>query len=278
MVGPGFARDTAGAIRDVPRSGEFAVRRVLRFGGKVRGDDVPSVPARYRGVNGPSGKLRDVRLRPRTSEGWIRLRAPAGLLGLKHEARVFPLSDEQPPTPTPDAFTLRGGMRVVCHDGDVGDLRGIAIDTETGAVLNLLIRVRGDVVASVEYITSPMAPLLKVAGRELLIPPAWVSAVKADTERLFGDEQTLHLDASAEQIAACAQLRTDSEVTGDILKILDVNPAIAPYIARLRVSVHDGNVVVRGTLPSARHRATVEQDIWHVAGVFALYDEIQIAA
>lgn len=273
MAGPGFAREAD----EVPLSGVYAVRRVLRFGGKIRGDDVLSVPARYRGVNGPSGKLRDVRLRPRTSEGWIRLRAATGLLGLKHEGRVFPLSDRQPPTPTPDAFTLRGGMRVVCHDGEVGDVRGIAIDSDTGAVIDLLIHVRGDVVASVEYITSPMAPLLRVAGRELLVPPAWVSAVKADADRLFGDDQTLHLDASAEQIAACAQLRTDNEVTGDILKILDANPAIAPHIARLRVSVHDGGVVVRGTLPSPRHRASAEQDIWHVPGVFALYDEIQIA-
>ena len=273
MVGPGFARGAG----EAPLSGENTVRRVLRFGGKIRGDDVPSVPARYRGVNGPSGKLRDVRLRPRTSEGWVRLRAAAGMLGLKHEARVYPLSDEQPPTPTPDAFLLRGGMRVVCHDGDVGELRGVAIDTTTGAILNLLVRVRSDVLASVEYITSPLASLLKVAGRELLVPPAWVSAVKADADRLFGDDQTLHLDASAEQIAACAQLRSDNQVAGDILKMLDANPAIAPSLARLRVSVRDGSVVVRGTLPSARHRASAEQDIWHVPGVFALYDEIQIA-
>lgn len=273
MDGPRFARDTDGA----PLSGEYAVRRVLRFGGKIRGDDVPSVPARYRGVSGPSGKLRDMRLRSQTGEGWIRLRAASGLLGLKREARVFPLSDGQPPTPTPDTLTLRGGMRVVCHDGDVGALRGIAIDSDTGAVINLLVRVRGDIVASVDYITSPMAALLRVAGRELLVPPAWVSAVKADADRLFGDEQTLHLDASAEQIAACAQLRTDNDVTGDILRILDANPAIAPYLARLRVSVHDGSVVVRGTLPSARHRASAEQDIWHVPGVFDLHNEIQIA-
>lgn len=273
MVGPGFARGNDGA----PLSGEYAVRQVLRFGNKIRGDDVPSVPARYRGVNGPSGKLRDARLRPHSSEGWIRLRAVTSLFPPKREARVYPLSDQQPPTPTPDAFALRGGMRVVCHDGEVGDLRGIAIDTGTGAVLNLLVHIRSDVVASVEYITNPMASLLKVAGRELLLPPAWVSAVKADTERLFGDDQTLHLDASAEQVAACAQLRSDNDVTGDILKMLDANPAIAPSLARLTVSVHDGSVVVRGTLPSARHRASAEQDIWHVPGVFALYDEIQIA-
>ena len=254
------------------------MRQVLRFGSKIRGDDVPSVPVRYRGVNGPSGKLRDVRLRPHTGEGWIRLGTSVGLLGLKREARVFPLSDVQPPTPTPDAYTLRGGMHVVCHDGEVGELRGIAIDTETGAVMNLLVRIRGDVVASVEYITSPMASLLRVAGRELLVPPAWVSAVKTDAERLFGEDQTLHLDASAEQVAACAQLRSDNAVTGDILNLLDANPAIAPYLARLRVSVHDGNVVVRGSLPSARHRATAEQDIWHVPGVFALHNEIEIAA
>lgn len=273
MGGPGFAR----GADEAPLSGEYAVRRVLRFGGKIHGDDVPSVPARYRGVNGPSGKLRDVRLRPRTGEGWIRLRSTTGLLGLKHEARVFPLSDAQPPTPTPDAFTLRGGMHVVCHDGEVGTLRGTAIDSDTGVVINLLVHVRGDIVASVDYITSPMAALLRVAGRELLVPPAWVSAVKADAERLFGEDQTLHLDASAEQVAACAQLRTDNDVTGDILKILDANPAIAPFLARLSVSVHDGSVVVRGTLPSPRHRASAEQDIWHVPGVFELHDEIQIA-
>jgi hypothetical protein len=254
------------------------VRRILRFDSKIRGGDIPSVPARYRGVSGPSGSLRDVRLRPRTGEGWIRLRLAAGLLGLKHETRVYPLSADQPPTPPPDVVTLQGGMRVMCHDGQVGELRGIMLDADTGAVLNLLVHVRGDVVASVESITNSLASLLKVAGRELLVPPAWAGAVKTEADRLFGGGEMLHLDATAEQIAACPQFRPDNQVAGDILAILDANPAIGPHLARVRVSVHDGSVTLRGTLPAARLRASAEQDVWHVPGVLALNNEIEIVA
>ncbi|HEV2404264.1 MAG TPA: hypothetical protein VGR88_02360, partial [Ktedonobacterales bacterium] len=44
--------------------GGLPLRRVLRFGQKIRGDDVPTAPQRYRGVDGPSGKLVGARLRP----------------------------------------------------------------------------------------------------------------------------------------------------------------------------------------------------------------------
>lgn len=255
------------------------MRHVLRFGAGIRGSDVPSVPVRYRGVSGPSGKLTGVRLHPGTADAWLRLRAGTGFLGLRREVRVIPLSASQPPTPPPDAFELSGGMRVNCHDGYVGELRGIAIDTETGVCINLLVKVRGDVLAEVERITSPLAPLLDVAGKEVLLPPNWATATKAEAAHfgLGGDETALHLDASAEQVASSPRLRPDAEVTGDILKILDANPAIAPFISRLRVQVHDGDVTLRGTLPSARHRASAEQDVWHVPGVFSLRDETTIS-
>ncbi|MFI5273657.1 MAG: BON domain-containing protein [Ktedonobacterales bacterium] len=247
------------------------------MGTKLHGYDVPSVPARYRGVNGPSGKLVGVRLHAATGEAWIRLRAATGPLGIRHEVRVFPLSETQPPTPPPDALLLARGMRVYCHDGYIGELRGIAIESDTGVTSNLLVQIRGDVLAAVERINSPLAPLLNVAGRVVLLSPAWATAVKPEPERIFGDELALHLDATSEQVAASAQLRPDSQVAGEILKILDANPAIAPYAARLRVSVHDGDVTLRGTLPSPRHRATTAQDVWHVPGVLALHDETRIA-
>ncbi|HEU5440801.1 MAG TPA: BON domain-containing protein [Ktedonobacterales bacterium] len=255
------------------------MRHVLRFGASIRGSDVPSVPVRYRAVSGPSGKLAGAYLHPGTAEAWLRLRAGTGFLGLRREVRVYPLSASQPPTPPPDAFELSGGMRVYCHDGYAGELRGIAIDIETGVCSNLLVKVRGDVLAEVERITSPLAPLLDAAGKDVLLPPRWATATKAEAARfgLGGEKTALHLDASAEQVASSTLLRPDADVTGDILKILDANPAVGPFLARLRVEVHDGDVTLRGTLPSARHRASAEQDVWHVPGVFALRNETTIA-
>ncbi|MDE3231196.1 MAG: BON domain-containing protein, partial [Chloroflexota bacterium] len=35
-------------------------------------------------------------------------------------------------------------------------------------------------------------------------------------------------------------------------------------------------VTLLGTLPSPRHRASAEQDVWHLAGVLAVRNEITI--
>jgi len=243
----------------------------------MAGEDLPTVPAKFSGMDGLAGRLVGARLRASAGEGWLRLRT--GRWG-KRTVTTVPLTAAQSPVPTPDAVELRGGMRVHCHEGYVGRLHGLMVDTRTGLIVELVVRVRGDVLAEVDLPTSPMMPLVAMSGRLILVSPAWATATKPDDGGLLsrGDELALRLDATAEQLAASAVLRRDEEVAADIWAILDANPAIAPYVGGLRCEVHDGDVRLFGTLPSPRHRASAEQDIWHVPGVFALHDETTVAS
>lgn len=260
--------------------GSTSARRVLRFGNKLRGEDVPTVPARFRGIYGPAGKLVGVRLRPASGEVWLRLERhqPGSRLPWKRELWTVALNGEQPPAPTPDTLELRRGMRVVSEDGYIGRLEGIAIDTRGGVATELVVRIRSDVLADVDLPTSPLAPLIGAAGRRLLLSPAWAASVKTEEGGLpfSGAEPTLRLDASAEQFASGAELRSDDDVAGAIWNLIAANPALAPYAPDMRVAVHDGDVTIRGTVPTPRHRASLGQDIWHVPGVLALHDELRV--
>lgn len=253
------------------------MRRVLRFGQKIKGADVPSVPQRYRGVEGPGGKLIGARIRPSTGEAWLRLRSSELARPWSRSLRTIPLNSGQSPTPTLDVLELRGGMRVYCHDGYIGKLDGIVTDARTGVVSDLLVHIRGDVRAAIESPTSPLANLLDIAGQRVLLPPAWATSTKHEESDVpFGGGLLLQLDATPEQIQFAVRLRPDGDVAADISRILDENPAVSPYAGQIHIDVHDGDVTLRGNLPSARHRASAEQDAWHVPGVFALHNEIQV--
>ncbi len=268
-----------GSFFDAGNSGlDRPGRHVLRFGAKIKGEDVPSVPERYRGLDGPSGKLMGVRLTPATGDLWLRLVRRSQRPPFERTVRTIPLNDRQSPAPAPEAIELRSGMRVYCHDGYVGRMEGVTFDAGTGAALELLIRVRSDVLVDVETMASPMAKLIPVAGQRLLISPSWASSVKSEPSSVpfRGESLTLHLDASTEQIASGTTLRSDEAVAGDIWDMLNANPALAPYTGHINLEVHDGTVRLWGRLPSPRHRASAEQDIWHVPGVFTLYDETTI--
>jgi hypothetical protein len=251
---------------------------VLRLGSRIRGDDVPTVPERYRGLDGPTGKVTSARLLPATGELWLRLLRMSFRPPFERTIRTIPLGGRQSPAPAPDALELRGGMRIYCHEGYVGRLEGVALDTGTGLCNALLIHVRSDVLDDVEIPTSPLASLLDVAGQRLLVAPAWAGSVKRRPRQapFRGDILTLHLDASPEQIASGTRLYSDEKVAADIWNILDDNPAISPYTGRLHLEVHDGTVRIWGRLPTPRHRASAEQDIWHVPGVFALHNQIAV--
>ena len=89
------------------RSGDFdsedgATRQIFRFGQKIRGENMPSVPARYRGgPGGPTGRVVAALLRPSSGEIWLRIRpsdAP-----WQRQVRTIPLNADQPPTPTPES-------------------------------------------------------------------------------------------------------------------------------------------------------------------------------
>ncbi len=249
-------------------------RRLLRLGTRVNLSDVETIPARYRGsMGGPHGVLVSARLRARTAEVWCRLR-PARPFA--RTVRTVPLAALQPPTPTPDALDLRRGARVDCAGGTVGQLEGLVIETRGGLVTELVVRVRGDVEADVGRPTDPLAPLVSLAGQRLLVPPSWATRSDAAKAALpfMPAAYRLMLQASAAQIAHGLVLRSDAALQADIWRMLALNPAIEPALGRVRVVVREGVVTLLGVLPSARHRLSAEQDVWHVSGVLAVHNEI----
>lgn len=259
-------------------NGLRSARHVLRFGQQVVADDVPTVPARYRGIDTPLGKLVGVRVRPANGEVWLRLRPNELRRRMNRGMLTIPLNATQSPAPTPDALELRSSMRVYCHDGYIGRLEGLAIDPSAGVAIELIVRIRGNVMASVRSATSPMASLAGFSGQHMLLPPSWIHSTKIEPSDVpfRGPAVVLHLDASAEQVASGTRLRTDEEIASDVWAILAANPAVGPYVGDLHIAVQDGNVALQGQLPSLRHRASAEQDIWHVPGVFALRDDVHI--
>lgn len=268
-----------GALRSGDMDSEDGTtRQIFRFGQKIRGENVPSVPARYRGgPGGPTGRVVSALVRPSSGEIWLRIRpsdAP-----WQRQMRTIPLNADQPPTPTPESVELRGDIRVYCHDGYMGRLEGIALDTHAGLAQQIVVRIRSNVLADVENPSDPLFKLVEVSGQQLMLPPAWVvSATHESSGFPFGSGSTrLKLDASAEQVASGLLLRSDGELTAAIWNIWNDNPAIAPHTGQLRVQVHDGDVTLRGPLPSPRHRASAEQDVWHVPGVLTVHNEIVVA-
>ena len=255
--------------------GDQPARRILRFGQRVTGADIPAAPERVRGIaDGPLGRLRGARLQARGQVAWLRLSAS----DLRRELRTIPLNSLQGPAPTPDTLELRGSMRVRCHEGYVGRLAGLVIDPSLGLVTDLIVKIRSDAMADVNLSSDPMFKLGPSQGAQALVSPAWaVTTARVESALPFlSGRLTLSLDATVEQIASAAQIRSDGQVASDIWRILDGNPAIAPYLGRLRVQVRNGDVTLLGSLPTPRHRASAEQDIWHVPGVFALHDEVTV--
>jgi hypothetical protein len=224
-------------------------------------------------MGGPRGKLISARLRARTAEVWCRLRAPRPFA---RAVRTVPLGALQPPTPTPDALDLRRDARVDCAGGIVGRLEGLVIDTRTGRVTELLVRVRRDVEADVARPNDPLAPLVSVAGQRVLVPPAWATRSDASKAALpfLPAAHRLTLQATAAQIEHGLVLRGDAALEADVWRILGANPAIEPALGGLRVVVREGEVTLLGALPTTRHRLSAEQDVWHVPGVLAVHNEI----
>lgn len=255
--------------------GDQPARRMLRFGQRITGADLPTAPQRARGVDGGAmGRLRGARLRARGQEVWLRLSAGE----LSRELRTVPATSAQAPAPTPDSLELRGGMRVRCHEGYIGRLAGLVINTGDGLVTDLIIRIRNDALADVEQASDPMFKLAPIQGQQALISPVWAVSVTRGAGGLpfRGPDLTLELDATVEQIASASLLRRDGELAGAIWQILGENPAIAPYLGRLKIQVREGDVTLLGALPSVRHRASAEQDVWHAPGVFAVHNEITV--
>lgn len=268
------------------------IRRVLHFGQQVQGDTLTSIPQRLRtGPGSPSGRLVGAVLLPVAHRAWISL-SRRGRWPWQTTVRTIPLSEAQASEPPQDAVALRDGLRVECHDGYIGRLEGLTVDAVSGRVLDLLVRVRGDVLAEVQSPSSPFTKLLPLAGQVVLVPPTWVTTVAKEHEKdhekgrekgkevsvFSSGEPIVHLDATPEQIGSAMVIRRDGDVSADIWRIWENNPAIAPYLDRIEPVVHDGDVTLRGVVPSPRHKATAEQDVWHVPGVFSVVNSLRVGA
>lgn len=252
------------------------LRRVFRFNQKIVGADLPCVPARYRtGPDSPSGRLTGVHLRPATGDLWLTLRS-GGMPG-NGRSRVVAVNPTQPESPTPDALPLKDGMRVRCAEVAIGKLEGLAIEVRSGVAGDLLVHVRNNILGELQTNSSPMSLLLPLAGRSILLSPAWVHAIAHQPGALgFGDEPLLDLHAEIEQVASATVLRPDADLASNVNSILGENPALAPLLTHISVQVQDGTVQLQGTVPSARHRASAEQEVWHVPGVLAVRNGLSV--
>ncbi|HEX9070180.1 MAG TPA: BON domain-containing protein [Ktedonobacterales bacterium] len=259
---------------EFPVVGGVTARRVLRFRQRLRGADVPSVPARFRGgPDGPNGRLKRLWLLPADGAVWLQIERRTR--PWRTQAVTMPLSADQSEAPTHHALELHAGMRTVCHEGVVGRLEGITFDAEAGRALYLLVRIRGDVDALVTSDADPYRDLLPLSGQLAQISPAWAAASRGHNGN--GNGAVLHLDATVEQVAAADVVRADGVLAADIATILNQNPAAEPLLSRLGIEVHDGTVTLTGTVPTARHRASIEQDVWHIPGVFTVRNELRVS-
>ncbi len=248
-------------------------QRVVRLGARLRAGDLPTMPQLRAGASGTLGVVVGARMRPRTGEIWLRLRAARPLA---RRVRTVPLRAAQPEAGVVDVLDLRRNMRVDCDGGYVGRLEGVVVDTRTGLASGLLMRVRGNVAADVEGPTDALVPLVAVAGQRMIVPADWAThVIKVSTLFPFpSDRLRLRLSTRAAQIAHSLVLRPDAALAAEIQTILAANPAIQPSLPHLRVAVRDGAVTLLGSVPTARHRLSAEQDVWHISGVLAVRNEL----
>ncbi len=254
---------------------------VLRLGTQVHLDELPSLPERFRQrATQTQGRLGSVFLLPHESALWCRL--SRGLSGQVWpptvkpvEARTLPLNDTQMPTPPPEAIELQPHMLVECRDGyrPVARLEGIVIESATGVVNSLLLRIANDLEGDVTSPIDPLAPLVRVQGQALMVDPAWAKAPES-IKHALGTTHYLKMDATAAQIAHGLALRSDDALKQDVAAILGKNPALATYLPDFRIIVTDGTVTISGVSLSPRLYASVEQDIWHIPGVLAVRNEL----
>lgn len=256
-------------------SADAPLRGVLRFGQRLTRDALPfALRSEGSGVGDAIGTLVGAQLTKDARDVWLRL--GAGGLFRSEKYQTIHIYGDGSAEPSQDSLLLHDGMRARCHEGDVGKLEGLALDLRTGEALGLLLHVRSDVLAAMAKPSDPYQYLLPLAGQRILLPPTWMRSVSRTKAALpfLPDDETLHLDASVEQVASATVVRDDADLEADILRILEENVALAPLLARISIEVRDGVVRLRGEVPTARHKASIEQDVWHVPGVNDVRNEL----
>lgn len=252
------------------------VSRVLRFGQRITRDDLPfALQTGGSGVESAFGTLIGAHVTKDASDIWLRLGIGGLLRPTKYQTiHVYGSGPEDAPR---DGFLLHDDLRVRCHEGYVGKVDGLALDLRTGEALGLLLHVRSDVLSAITRASDPYYHLLPLAGQRILIPMAWMRSIGHAKAALpfLPIEETLHLDASVEQVASATVVRADADLEADVIQILEENIALAPLLARISIQVREGVVRLRGEVPSERHKASVEQDVWHVPGVNGVRNELR---
>jgi hypothetical protein len=257
---------------DVPVS-EHA-RVLLQPGKNLEAGRVLAIPATYRDrLSGAHTEITHLWLWPQDGQVTTGLRYQTGLFSKKEE-RV-PLSAGAPLEPAKaGGVELRSRMPLFCSDEyregvryRVGHVEGLTVAARTGLANGLVARVRAHPEAEVARPTDPQAALMAVAGRRLVLSPAWVKSV---------EQEGLLLSVFPAQVASSVEFLDDWQVRDRVWAILNENPALQPYHSWLTMEVRDGVAYLGGRLPQARLRNSAKQDIWHVPGVVGIEDSLRV--
>ena len=250
-------------------------RILLQPGKPFASGRVLSIPAPYRGkLEGAMGQIKHLWLWPQSAEVTLSVNIRKSLLGKSEE--IVPLSAGAPASRErlQQTIELHLKMPVFCTSEQqeqtryrIGQLEGLTIAARTGLANGLIVQVRAHPEEEVSRPSDPLAPLVGVAGRRLILSPAWVKAL---------EHGRLVLGAFPAQIASGVEFLSDVQIRERLWAILAENPALQPYLSWLQVEVRDGVVYLGGRLPMLRLRNSAKQDIWHVPGVVAIEDTLRV--
>jgi hypothetical protein len=269
-----LATAQAGAVNVEMRRSEHA-RVFLQPGRPLATERVLGIPANFRERAAGNAEIERIWLWPQTAQVTLGLKIRTSLFSKR--AELIPLSAGAPlaPTAAAGAVELLAKLPVLCSDEHnhkhhyrVGQLEGVTVAARTGLANGLVVRVRAHPEEEVARPSDPIAQLVGVAGRRLVLPPNW--ALPASTSA------ALVLSGFPAQVASGAEYVDDLGVRERLWAILSENPALQPYLGQLRAEVQDGVVYLSGQLPGVRLRNSAKQDIWHVPGVVAIEDTLRI--
>jgi hypothetical protein len=249
-------------------------RVLLQPGKAFNAGSVLGMPATYRDrLSGAHPEITHLWLWPQSAQVTATVRYQRNLFSKKEECAPFSVDAPLEPAKA-GGVELRPKATVFCIDEHrqevryrLGQLEGLTVAARTGLANGLVVRVRAHPEADVTGPTDPQAPLVAVAGRRLVLSPAWVRSV---------EREGLVLSVFPAQAASSVEFLNDLQVRERIWTILGENPALQPYLTWLNIEVKDGVAYLSGRLPEPRLRNSAKQDIWHVPGVVGIEDALRV--
>jgi sporulation protein YlmC with PRC-barrel domain len=153
------------------------------------------------------------------------------------------------PVDLSDAVKLRPGQSVVNGDGEVGPLDVVLLDATTGQVSHVVVRRGG------------------LAGRETLVPVAWISEVHGDQ---------VVLDATREQLEQLPGYRPDDAITNAVQGMLWYRSNLPQAEVRnIKVETVNGVVELGGYASTEGGRMAIEAIVRGVSGVLDVRNGIR---